>query len=184
MLTFNEFINLKGDFTVRIWDIDTSDSFLLPMRMSNRNDDEAGKSDTGLDETTISASEISSSTMYMPILTPKTMEVFTCIAYCASNQTLCAGTNQGNLYTWKRKMTMSTTSNASGTEESTNYTIDVPENVWQLNNVSSVRGAIKYCYWGVYDNLNPCVLLNCISNVYVLKVWIFLNFFCRLYSVS
>lgn len=140
------------------------------MKASGTNDDETEKKDTAIDKPTTFSSETSISSIFMPTLTPKTMEVFTCIAYCASNQTLCAGTNQGNLYTWKRKMTMSTTSNASGTQESTNYTIDVPENIWQLNNVSSVRGAIKYCYWGVYDNLNPCILLNCISNVYILKV--------------
>lgn len=91
--------------------------------------------------------------------TTKTMEVFTCIAYCSDNQTLCAGTNQGNLYTWKRL-----------TSAVANYTFDVPENAWQLNNVSSVRGAVKQCDWGICDIAQPCVMLNCIANVYILKV--------------
>lgn len=82
------------------------------------------------------------------------MEVFTCIAYCSDNQTLCAGTNQGNLYTWKR----------------TNYSVDVPENTWQLNNISAVRGAIKQCTWGVCETVKPCIMVNCIANVYILKV--------------
>lgn len=86
--------------------------------------------------------------------TTTTMEVFTCIAYCTDNQTLCAGTNQGNLYTWKR----------------TNYSIDVPENTWQLNNISAVRGAIKQCTWGVCDTVKSCIMVNCIANVYILKV--------------
>lgn len=85
------------------------------------------------------------------------MEVFTCIAYKADNQTLCGGTNQGNLYTWKRT-------------SRSNYSVDMPENGWQLNNISAVRGAIKQCSWGFCDNAKPCVLLNCVSNVYILKV--------------
>lgn len=88
-------------------------------------------------------------------LTQTTNEIFTCIAYCQDNQTLCAGTNQGNLYTWKR---------------TTNYPIDVPENSWQLNNIAAVRGAIKQCYWGISETIKPCIMVNCISNVYVLKV--------------
>lgn len=87
---------------------------------------------------------------------PQPTEVFTCIAYCADNQTLCSGTNQGNLYTWKR----------------TNCLIDGPENTWQLNNISTVRGAIKQCIWGVTETAKPCIMLNCISNVYILKVCI------------
>lgn len=83
----------------------------------------------------------------------KIIEVFTCIAYNSDNQTLCAGTNQGNLYTWKR----------------TNYLVDVPENLWQLNNISTVRGAIKHCIWGLTDSIKSCILVNCISNVYILK---------------
>lgn len=85
----------------------------------------------------------------------QTNEIFTCIAYCQDNQTLCAGTNQGNLYTWKK---------------ATNYAIDVPENSWQLNNISAVKGAIKQCYWGISSLSKPCIMVNCISNVYVLKV--------------
>ena len=91
----------------------------------------------------------------------QTNEIFTCIAYCTDNQTLCAGTNQGNLYTWKR---------------TANYGIDVPENSWQLNNISVVRGAIKQCYWGINEIAKPCIMVNCISNVYVLKVSIYLYF--------
>lgn len=83
----------------------------------------------------------------------KTIEVFTCIAYNSDNQTLCAGTNQGNLYTWKR----------------TNYLIDVPENLWQLNNISTVKGAIKHCIWGLTDSIKFCIMVNCISSVFILK---------------
>lgn len=82
-------------------------------------------------------------------------ETFACIAYCVDNQTLCAGTNKGNLYTWKR----------------TNYTtIDVPENAWQLNNISSVKGSIKQCTFGITNTLKSCILVNCVTNVFILKV--------------
>lgn len=94
------------------------------------------------------------------------MEVFTCIAYCSSNQTLCAGTNHGKLFTWK-KVTSSEINDAS---VQSNYTFEFMENAWQLHNISTVRGAIKHCAWGICDVNKPCVMLNCISNVYILKV--------------
>lgn len=125
-----------GDLTVRIWDIDTSDNYLLSMDLPNLINNQNTK--------TLNNSDGVSS---------KTIEVFTCIAYNSDNQTLCAGTNQGNLYTWKR----------------TNYLVDVPENIWQLNNISTVRGAIKHCIWGLTDSIKSCIMVNCISNVFILK---------------
>lgn len=98
---------------------------------------------------------------------PKTViEVFTCIAYCTENQTLCAGTNQGNLYIWKRNIQ----GILSGIENGVTNGYDSMENFWHLVNVANVRGAIKYCCWGVCDVSTPCVLVNCISNVFILKV--------------
>lgn len=82
------------------------------------------------------------------------IETFACIAYCVDNQTLCAGTNQGNMYTWKR----------------TNYSIDVPENAWQLNNISNIKGSIKQCSWGITNTIKSCILVNCVTNVFILKV--------------
>lgn len=94
------------------------------------------------------------------------MEVFTCIAYCSSNQTLCAGTNHGKLFTWKKV----TSSEMNDSSVQSNYTFEFVENAWQLHNISTVRGAIKHCAWGICDVDKPCVMLNCISNVYILKV--------------
>lgn len=94
------------------------------------------------------------------------VEVFTCLAYCSENQTLCAGTNQGNLYIWKRNIQGILSGIANG---STNGH-DSMENFWHLVNVANVRGAIKYCCWGICDVSTPCALVNCISNVYILKV--------------
>lgn len=125
-----------GDLTVRIWDIDTSDNYLLSMDLPNLINNQKTK--------TLNNSDGVGS---------KTIEVFTCIAYNSDNQTLCAGTNQGNLYTWKR----------------TNYLVDVPENIWQLNNISTVKGAIKHCIWGLTDSIKSCIMVNCISNVFILK---------------
>lgn len=53
---------------------------------------------------------------------------------------------------------------------------DSMENFWHLVNVANVRGVIKYYCW---DVATPWILVNCISNVYILKVQIdcaFLNF--------
>ena len=86
--------------------------------------------------------------------TQNSNEYFTCITYISDSQALCAGTNLGNLYTWKR---------TSG------YTTNIPEDLWKLTNISSVRGAIKQCLWGFNELSKPCILLNCVSNVYVLK---------------
>lgn len=80
-------------------------------------------------------------------------ETFACIAYSSSNQTLCAGTNHGNLYIWKK----------------TNYKADAESNGWQLTNVSVVRSAIKQCVWGFGETLKPIIGINCVSNVYILK---------------
>lgn len=96
---------------------------------------------------------------------PKVMEVFTCLSYCGDNQTLCAGTNQGNLYIWKRNIQGALSEAANATNE-----FDSMENFWHLVNIANVRGAIKHCSWGVCDVSTPCVLVNCISNVFILKV--------------
>lgn len=141
-------MNLLGDFSVRIWDIDTSDNFLLPTFLPNT----SKTSPIHTSKNRTSSLRIGTAATTTATTTP--MEVFTCIAYCSDNQTLCAGTNQGNLYTWKR----------------TNYSVDVPENTWQLNNISAVRGAIKQCTWGVCETVKPCIMVNCIANVYILKV--------------
>lgn len=111
-------------------------------------------------------------------------EVFTCIAYCTDNQTVCVGTNQGNLYTWKKAtggagivpntqttLSVAGTSSLKTTSAATaNYAVDGPENAWQLTNISMVRGAIKQCCWGINEVGKPCILLNCVSHVYLLKV--------------
>ena len=150
---------ITGDFSVRIWDIDTSDNFLLPTDMPkmSKTSSTATKSVNGMSATVAP--------------TTTTMEVFTCIAYCADNQTLCAGTNQGNLYTWKRRrVTYNSTNDNNNIGNGGSSSVDVPENTWQLNNISAVRGAIKHCAWGVCDTSKSCIMVNCIANVYILKV--------------
>lgn len=97
------------------------------------------------------------------------MEVFTCIAYSTDSQILCAGTNQGNLYAWKR-VGRSTTESA--------------ESIWQLNNKTNVRGAIKFCDWGIGDTSKPCILVNCVSNVYILKVILITIQLCIYYKLN
>lgn len=124
----NSLAIITGELRVRVWDIDTSDNFLLPTDHASIKNLHSKQSKT-------------SST-----------EIFSSIAYCTQNQTLSAGTNQGNVYIWKK----------------TNFKSEA-ENGWQLTDISSVRGAIKQCIWGtVSDNL-PCIVVNCISHVYILK---------------
>ncbi|XP_059617138.1 intraflagellar transport protein 140 homolog [Phlebotomus argentipes] len=127
---------ITGDLSVRIWDIDTSDNFLLPM------------------ETSDAGAQVQKSAS----------EAFTCLAFCPDTQTLCAGTNQGNLYNWRRM----------------NYSPDAsPENVWQLNNVTTVRGSVKQCSWGVTEIGQSCIVANCISNVFILKEQLLAAAHCR-----
>lgn len=146
----NSLAILTGDFSVRIWDIDTSDNYLLPTELKLTSQ---LKPIPKIKHPSMMQSDddISGS------VKNRRMEVFTCIAYSLENQTLCAGTNHGNLYAWKYTGRI--------TEQS--------ENGWQLNNkCSNVRGAIKDCSWGVCENSRPCILLNCVANVYILKVCI------------
>lgn len=126
----NSLAVITGDLSVRIWDIDTSDNFLLPTDHSNIKNLQSKQ----LNKTS-------------------NTEIFASIAYCPQNQTLCAGTNQGSIYIWKK----------------TNFKSEA-ENGWQLTDVSSVRGAIKQCIWGIVsETMNPCIVANCISNVFILK---------------
>ncbi|XP_060521943.1 intraflagellar transport protein 140 homolog [Cylas formicarius] len=68
---------LTGDLTVRVWDLDTNDNYVLPTA-SGSGDDRA-----------VSVSEM-----------------FTCIAYCKLSQTVCAGTNVGRIYFWTKNRTV------------------------------------------------------------------------------
>lgn len=177
-----------GDFTVRIFDLDTSDSFLLPMSQLKKDENEEDaiktieqksspinmkKSRSILDRSFDSDDEIavtmddSELTAKVTTVPPKIMEVFTSLAYCGG--TLCAGTNQGNLYIWKRNTTLMAQAISSGMANGVNG-YESMENFWHLVNIANVRGAIKFCSWGVCDVSTPCVLVNCISNVYILKV--------------
>lgn len=173
---------------MRIFDLDTSDSFLLPMSQTKK--DEKGsdaiktveekdsvvnfqKSRSIMDRTFDSDEELAitvddSDLMTNPSATisaPKAMEVFTSLAYCSENQTLCAGTNHGNLYIWRRNV-----KGISNAIENTTNGYESMEDFWHLVNIANVRGAIKHCSWGVCDVSTPCVLVNCISNVFILKV--------------
>lgn len=200
----NSNLHFAGDFSVRIFDLDTSDSFLLPMSQTKKveiatepiktvekknsvgnlkssrsvkskrsrstaedEEDEEEEDDYGSDEEISFQMDDTELKVSTSAAAPKSVvEVFTCIAYCTENQTLCAGTNQGNLYIWKRNIQ----GILSGIENGGANGLDSMENFWHLVNVANVRGAIKYCCWGVCDVATPCVLVNCISNVFILKV--------------
>lgn len=82
-------------------------------------------------------------------------EIFTCIAYCKMNQTLCAGTNIGRIYFWSRKLNHIDTEN--------------PEDSWELNNVNTISGTIKQLKWGSVLLRVPLLSVNCVTSVYIMK---------------
>ncbi|XP_072382747.1 intraflagellar transport protein 140 homolog isoform X1 [Diabrotica undecimpunctata] len=119
---------LTGDLTVRVWDIETNDNYVLPTQMKLY--------DTQDKYHTVN-------------------EIFTCIAYCTLNQTLCAGTNIGRVYFWGKKH---------------NFTdLENPEDVWDLNNVNSISGTIKQVIWGSQMLRLPLLSVNCVTSVYIMK---------------
>lgn len=150
--------------------IKTVDQKLSPMQKSRSILDRSYDSEEE-DEiaVTMDDSELTAKVTHAP---PKIMEVFTSLAYCSENQNLCAGTNQGNLYIWKRNTALMAQAISNGMENGVNG-YESMENFWHLVNIANVRGAIKFCSWGVCDVSTPCVLVNCISNVYILKVSIY-----------
>ncbi|XP_058813913.1 intraflagellar transport protein 140 homolog [Topomyia yanbarensis] len=124
---------LTGDLSVRIWDIESNDNYVLSMELVNGVNVDGNNA----------------------VSRAPAVEVFTCVAYCKENQTLSAGTNQGNLYAWRRL--------------NVNRSYDYPENQWQLSNVTPVRGTIKSLTWGITDTNRPCMMVNCLSSVFILK---------------
>ncbi|BFF95614.1 intraflagellar transport protein 140 homolog [Drosophila madeirensis] len=172
----NSLAIITGDLFVRIWDIERSDNYLLRMDLPSSShlkstlSSLANATNTNTSSTNNFYSQ--DSTDSSSILPRKPIkygqlssgEIFTCLAYSASYQTLCAGTSLGNLYTWKR----------SGSR-----LVTAPEDVWQLTNISSVRGAVRSCEWGFNELSKPCMLVNCLSNVYMLKEQPLLAFHTR-----
>ncbi|XP_052866434.1 intraflagellar transport protein 140 homolog [Anopheles cruzii] len=130
---------LTGDLSVRIWDIETSDNYVLSMESPA----EGGTSQA--DQTHPNGPPVAG------------QEVFTGAAYCHETQTLSAGTSQGNLFTWRRAGPFTRT-----------YA-EHPEYQWQLTNVTGVRGTIKGLAWGITDSNRPCMMVNCLSDVFILK---------------
>nr|XP_023028319.1 intraflagellar transport protein 140 homolog [Leptinotarsa decemlineata] len=84
---------LTGDLTVRLWDIETNDNYVLSTVMKIYDTDD--KFNT-------------------------VNEIFTCITYCKVNQTLCAGTNIGRIYFWTRKQNQVEIENPEDSWELTN----------------------------------------------------------------
>lgn len=116
-----------GELTVRIWDIETNDNFALPTSMKLYTNDEKFQT---------------------------VNEIFTCIAYCRLNQTLCAGTNIGRIYFWTRKNSIE---------------VDNPEDEWELNNINTISGTIKQLMWGSVMLRLPILSVNCVTSVYIMK---------------
>ncbi|CAG9773857.1 unnamed protein product [Ceutorhynchus assimilis] len=119
---------LAGDITLRIWDLETNDNFVLPTTM----------------KLYVSDNKASSSVS----------EIFTCVAYCKLNQTLCAGTNIGNIYFW--------TKNPHLLSENV-------EDQWELNNINNIGGTIKQLKWGSFMMRLPLLSVNCVTSIYIMK---------------
>ncbi|KAH8393888.1 hypothetical protein KR215_005842 [Drosophila sulfurigaster] len=171
----NSLAIITGDLSVRIWDIERSDNYLLKMDLPSSSLLGLSSSVSSLGNATSSSNNINSTgNFFSPEssgdsngnnILPKKMskyaqlasnEIFTCLAYSTSNQTLCAATNLGNLYTWKRTVSCF---------------VSAPEDAWQLGNISTLsrQGAVKSCTWGFNELAKPCILVNCLSSVFMLK---------------
>ncbi|KAI4456192.1 hypothetical protein MML48_8g00010237 [Holotrichia oblita] len=122
---------LTGDLTVRIWDIDTNDNYVLPITMKNYVNDNKDKN-------------------------RQINEMFTCLAFSQTSQTLCAGTNIGRLYFWLKKLTKS-------------IYVENPEDAWELSNINVVSGTIKQLMWGSVNLRLPLLSVNCVTKVYIMK---------------
>lgn len=114
--------------TVRVWNIETNDNYVLPTTQKTYNNEEKNSN---------------------------LNEMFTCIAYSAMNQTLCAGTNIGRLYFWTRKKDKQKSDNL--------------EDTWELTNVNNIGGTIKQLMWGSVHLRLPLLSVNCVTTVYVMK---------------
>ncbi|CAH2002580.1 unnamed protein product [Acanthoscelides obtectus] len=121
----NSLAILTGDLTVRIWDIETNDNYVLP--------------------TSLKFYDSEYSTVN---------EIFTCIAYCKLNQTLCAGTNIGRIYFWTKNQALD---------------VENPEDSWELDNINTISGTIKQLKWGSLLLRVPLLSVNCVTAVYIMK---------------
>lgn len=82
-----------GELTVRVWDTETNDNYVLPTSMK----------------------------LYTPDDKSHTVnEIFTCLSYSKLNQTLCAGTNIGRIYFWMKKQNLSELDNPEDSWELNN----------------------------------------------------------------
>ena len=70
-------LSIIGDLTVRMWDMDTNDNYVLPTTLNTYTD--------------------------LRDKERQINEMFTCLAYCPISQTLCGGTNIGRIYFWTKK---------------------------------------------------------------------------------
>lgn len=120
-------LSILGELTVRIWDIETNDNFALSTSMKLYINDDKFQA---------------------------VNEIFTCIAYCKMNQTLCAGTNIGRIYFWNKINCPN---------------IDNPEDAWELNNINTISGTIKQLLWGSVMLKLPILSVNCVTSVYIMK---------------
>ncbi|KAK4874572.1 hypothetical protein RN001_013932 [Aquatica leii] len=120
---------LTGDLTVRVWDIESNDNYVLPTQLTNYDRDDNKQ---------------------------QINEMFSCVSFCKVNQTLCAGTNIGRIYFWKKKQTK---------QES----FDNAESSWELFNLCSISGTIKQLIWGSVNLRLPLLSVNCVTKVYIMK---------------
>ncbi|KAE8751558.1 hypothetical protein FOCC_FOCC001805 [Frankliniella occidentalis] len=110
-----------GDLSVRLWDLDSSESYLLTPPQ-----DESHNSPT--------------------------RQAFICLAYCNFREILCAGTNSGYIYMWKKHAPESDMSDS----------VDA----WELLPPTNVRNSVKQIQWGPGAGQ---LAVNCITNVYILR---------------
>ncbi|KAB0793767.1 hypothetical protein PPYR_13387 [Photinus pyralis] len=120
---------LTGDLTVRVWDIESNDNYILPTELRH-------------------FEKVDSK--------PQLNEHFSCISFCKVNQTLCAGTNIGRIYFWRKKQARA-------------ESVDPNDCVWELHNLCNISGTIKQLVWGSVNFRLPLLSVNCVTKVYIMK---------------
>ncbi|KAJ1532231.1 hypothetical protein ONE63_000848 [Megalurothrips usitatus] len=110
-----------GDLSIRLWDLETSESYLLvpPQEGSPKS---------------------------------PSRQSFICLGFCQLREILCAGTNNGYIYMWKKRPLESDATD--GTDS------------WEALPPSNVRNAVKQLQWGPGAGQ---LAVNCITNVYILR---------------
>ncbi|XP_021936986.1 intraflagellar transport protein 140 homolog isoform X3 [Zootermopsis nevadensis] len=133
---------ITGDLSVRFWDLDTGESYLLDAEPVNP-----------------SISDSSAGASNLPT------EVFTSLSFCSQKGILSAGTNVGTIVMW-RFLVGDTGGDVLQEGRSGFSTSTDPAQNWLRELPCNVRGAVKHVTW---SQSHPLLAVNTITSVFVLR---------------